>query len=134
MGKDSKLKFVIYSFGYKYGPPSDVNLLIDVRMLPNPYWEETLRPFTGKEKAVADYVLESASGKEFISYLMPLCDFFLRENIAKQSHSWTIAIGCTGGRHRSVAIVEQLAQQFSGANLEVITFHRDIDKDSQRQA
>lgn len=124
------MKLVLHSFGYKYGAPDGVNLLLDVRALPNPFWVETLRPFTGKEKDVADYVLESEAGKEFLKRFLPFFEYLLQINQEKGSHSLVVAIGCTGGRHRSVALVERIALVLADCDLEVIVFHRDILKDS----
>jgi len=125
------MKLVLYSFGYKYGAPEGVNFLLDVRMLPNPYWDENLRPHTGKEKAVADYVLESDAGKQFLSLLLPFFESYLQQSQEKPDATVVAAIGCTGGRHRSVAIVETLAGRLADQDLELIVFHRDIDKDSR---
>jgi len=124
------MKLILYSFGYKYGAPEGVNFLLDVRMLPNPYWDAELRPFTGREKAVADYVLESDSGRRFWECFLSFFEFFLQGNRERGDLNLVVAIGCTGGRHRSVAIVQRLAAHLLAAGVELVAFHRDIDKDT----
>ena len=119
---------VIFSFGFKYGEPVGVNLLLDVRLLPNPYWVENLRPHTGKEQAVAAYVLESESGMDFLRRIVPLLSMYAEAY--PSAKILRVAIGCTGGRHRSVAIAEKLAAILREQSIDVQLFHRDIDKDS----
>lgn len=116
------------SFGYRYGVPHDADIVMDVRFLPNPYFIEELKDLSGKEPRVADFVTSKDECKEFmlrfdslLSYLMPL--------YKKEGKSYlTIAIGCTGGRHRSVALVEALAEKGSAYSSSTNIRHRDIDK------
>ncbi len=118
----------LVSFGFRHGTPAAVELLFDVRFLPNPYFEESLRDGTGRDQAVADYVMKSERGEsffkrldEFIEYLLPLYD---QEGKAYV----TIGVGCTGGRHRSVAIVETMAVRLREMGREVSVSHRDVER------
>lgn len=125
-----KLQLTVMSFGYKYGIPADADNVADARFIPNPFWNEELRPFTGLDAQVSDYVLAQTGAKEFIdSYakaLQPVLDGYLREN----KHYATIAIGCTGGKHRSVAISTRLAELLSKNNDYTVTVrHRDLGKE-----
>ena len=125
-----KLQLTVISFGYKYGIPADADNVADARFIPNPFWNEELRPFTGLDTQVSDYVLAQTGAKEFIdSYakaLQPVLDGYLREN----KHYATIAIGCTGGKHRSVAVSTKLAELLSKNNEYTVTVrHRDLGKE-----
>jgi len=125
-----KLQLTVMSFGYKYGIPADADNVADARFIPNPFWNEELRPFTGLDTQVSDYVLAQTGAKEFIeSYakaLQPVLDGYLREN----KHYATIAIGCTGGKHRSVAVSTKLAELLSKNNEYTVTVrHRDLGKE-----
>ena len=125
-----KLQLTVMSFGYKYGIPADADNVADARFIPNPFWNEELRPFTGLDTQVSEYVLAQTGTKEFIdSYakaLQPVLDGYLREN----KHYATIAIGCTGGKHRSVAVSTKLAQLLSRNNEYTVTVrHRDLGKE-----
>jgi UPF0042 nucleotide-binding protein len=118
----------LVSFGFRHGTPNSVEQLFDVRFLPNPYFEESLRLGTGMEKAVADYVLQSERGAEFfkrlegwLRYLLPFYDDEGKAYV-------TIGIGCTGGRHRSVAIAEALGTVLRAADREVSVSHRDVER------
>jgi UPF0042 nucleotide-binding protein len=128
-----KTDLVIFSFGYKYGCPEEVNYLFDVRFLPNPYWVETLREKTGRVREVADYVLQSDGGRTFIPRLASFLKYCIDENRAAAKKSLRIAIGCTGGRHRSVAVVERLAALFAEENLQPTLYHRDIERDVEKR-
>ena len=122
------LKVYIFSFGFKHGVPVDANLLFDVRFLPNPYWQEDLRPKSGLEPDVSGFVIDSDEGKEFLSLLKPLL-LSIASQAPLNRKELRIGIGCTGGRHRSVAVVEALALEFGkDPRLEVLSCHRDIDK------
>jgi UPF0042 nucleotide-binding protein len=125
-----KLQLTVMSFGYKYGIPADADNVADARFIPNPFWNEELRPFTGLDKQVSEYVLAQTGAKEFVdSYakaLQPVLDGYLREN----KHYATIAIGCTGGKHRSVAVSTKLAELLSKNNEYTVTVrHRDLGKE-----
>lgn len=131
MDRLEQLRIVLYSFGFKYGTPVDVNLLWDVRFLPNPYWVEGLRPKTGKVEEVADYVLKSAEATAFFLHLEPLLQFLLEQNSTAGKKTVRIAIGCTGGRHRSVAVIEKIAAFLLKLPVELSVFHRDIERDGE---
>jgi UPF0042 nucleotide-binding protein len=125
-----KLQLTVMSFGYKYGIPADADNVADARFLPNPFWNEELRPFTGLDSQVSEYVLSQTGAMEFVeSYLkalQPILEGYLREN----KHYATIAIGCTGGKHRSVAISTKLSELLSANNEYTVTVrHRDLGKE-----
>lgn len=106
--KQYGLKVYLISFGFKYGLPMEADLVFDLRFLPNPYFEDELRPLTGKESEVSDYVLGSAEGAEFASRLIGFLQYVLPQYAQEGRYRLTIAIGCTGGRHRSVAVAERV--------------------------
>lgn len=125
-----KLQLTIMSFGYKYGIPADADNVADARFLPNPFWNEELRPFTGLDAQVSEYVLSQVGAMEFVEgylkALQPVLDGYLREN----KHYATIAIGCTGGKHRSVAVSTKIAELLSAKNeYTVAVRHRDLGKE-----
>ncbi len=129
MSKPEQLRIVLYSFGFKYGIPTDVNMIWDVRFLPNPHWVDELRAKTGKAGEVADYVLQNSEAQSFICHLEPLLKFLVERNCAAGKKTVRIAIGCTGGRHRSVAVTEKIAAFLSVFPVQLTVFHRDIEKD-----
>jgi UPF0042 nucleotide-binding protein len=124
-----RLAVTFMSFGFKHGPPRDEDLVLDVRFLPNPHYEHDLRELTGLDRPVVDYVARDGRLAELYERLDPLLDFLLPQYVAEGKAHLMIAIGCTGGRHRSVAIAERLAERYRGdPDLEVSVAHRDIDK------
>jgi UPF0042 nucleotide-binding protein len=129
MDTTRQLRVILFSFGFKYGMPIDINQLWDVRFLPNPYWVPELRGKNGKEPDVAEYVLASQAGRNFWQHLQPLLLFLVKENLAADKHTLRIAIGCTGGRHRSVAVIEKIAALLSEQPIQLTVFHRDIARD-----
>ncbi|MDR0819904.1 MAG: RNase adapter RapZ [Oscillospiraceae bacterium] len=116
------------SFGFKYGPPVDADLIFDVRFLPNPYYIDTLAPLTGEDDAVRDYVMEQPLTKTFLAKLYDLFEFLIPCYIDEGKHSLTVSIGCTGGRHRSVAIARDLANYVAGLGYKTNCSHRDFRK------
>lgn len=117
------------SFGFKFGVPSDADLIFDVRCLPNPFYEEALRPKTGLEKDVQDFVLCSPKTQGFLERLYSLIDYMLPLYRYDENKSQlTIGIGCTGGHHRSVTIALELEKHLLSSGYNVFTSHRDIDK------
>ena len=116
----------VTSFGYKRGIPSDVDLVFDVRFLPNPHWNEQLRPLTGLDDAVKTFVLEQPLTQQFLAQIEALLDLTLPAYLAEGRSYLTIAIGCTGGRHRSVAIAEALGLGLSQRGLHPRIVHRDV--------
>jgi UPF0042 nucleotide-binding protein len=122
------MKITLFSFGFKHGHP-EADVVWDVRFLPNPYWEPALRPHTGLEAEVAGYVLANQSCERFLKLLEPLLLFLIGEHAAHGRESLTLALGCTGGRHRSVAVVEHLRKVLAAKGHHPEVRHRDIDKE-----
>ncbi len=131
MGRPEQLMIVLYSFGFKYGYPVDVNMVLDVRFLPNPYWVPELRPKTGMVNEVAEYVLHSDAGLSFLRHLQPLLQCIIEQNNSVGKKTLRIAIGCTGGRHRSVAVTEKIAAFLMQLPAQLTVFHRDIERDGR---
>ena len=128
-----KLAVTLMSFGFKHGPARDADLLFDVRFLPNPHYETALRPLTGLDQQVVDYVGRDGRLDAFYDRLQPLFDFLLPEYVYEGKSHLSVAIGCTGGRHRSVTIVEELARRLSEDDrLAVAVLHRDVDRANTR--
>jgi UPF0042 nucleotide-binding protein len=124
-----RLAVTFMSFGFKYGPPREEDLAFDVRFLPNPHYEPHLRELTGLDRRVVDYVAGDGRLEQFYERLNDLLDFLLPQYVAEGKAHLVIAIGCTGGRHRSVAITEHLAGRYrEREDLDVAVAHRDIDK------
>ncbi|NJC22296.1 UPF0042 nucleotide-binding protein [Arthrobacter pigmenti] len=124
------LRLNVMSFGFKYGLPVDANFVADVRFIPNPHWVPVLRPQTGLDGPVRDYVLTANGASEFVdryvSALEPVLEGYRREN----KHYATIAVGCTGGKHRSVAVTEEIAQRLAQLpRLQVMAHHRDLGRE-----
>jgi UPF0042 nucleotide-binding protein len=125
----TRLAVTFQSFGFKHGPPRDADLTFDVRFLPNPHWENELRPLTGYDQRVVDYVRRHGTLDEFYERLHPLLDFLIPQYVSEGKAHLMVAIGCTGGRHRSVAIAEELTRRYQESNdVFVEAVHRDIDK------
>lgn len=127
---EARHRLTLLSFGFKYGLPTDVDIVADMRFLPNPFWNEELRGLTGQDEPVREYVLSREGAKEFLdaysSALAPVLEGYQREN---KSHS-TIAIGCTGGKHRSVAMSEELERRLGTIpGVAVHVRHRDLGKE-----
>ena len=120
----------VSSFGFKYGILHDADIVFDVRFLPNPFYEKDLKPLTGKNKEVADYVFGFEQTKEFMDKLYDIISFTIPYYIKEGKAQLVIGIGCTGGRHRSVAIASELARRLSEDNYMVTEEHRDISKDN----
>jgi UPF0042 nucleotide-binding protein len=123
-----RLQVAVESFGFKHGLPLDADVVMDVRFLPNPYWEDALRPLTGHDPAVRRFVLERAATMQFLDRFETLVSDLLPEYESEGRSYLTIAIGCTGGRHRSVAIAEDLARRLRARGWAVSTSHRDLAK------
>ena len=128
-----RLSVTIMSFGFKHGPPRDEDLVFDVRFLPNPHYESELRDLTGLDCEVVEYIARDGRLQELYDSLDPLMDFLLPQYIEEGKAHLVVAIGCTGGRHRSVAIAERLGARYGErADLDVTVVHRDIDRAPQR--
>ena len=125
-GRKPTLQIVAVSFGYKYGVPLDADLIFDTRFLPNPFYVDVLRNRTGKSRQVREYVLRFPETQEFLSKLYGFLDYLLPKFIAEGKSYLTIAIGCTGGRHRSVVLAEELRDYLRKARYDIKVFHRDM--------
>ena len=119
----------VVSFGYKHGIPLDVDIVFDCRFLPNPFWIEELRPYSGLDEPVREWVLGQPESASFLEKLDDLLSSILPAFVREGKSYLTIAMGCTGGRHRSVALAEALAERLGGHGEGVSVFHRDIDRD-----
>ena len=132
-GKIGKLAVTFLTFGYKHGTPRDADLTLDVRFLPNPHYEADLRELTGRDQPVVEYVSSADGIDEFYDRLIPLLDYLLPAYEQEGKAHLTIGIGCTGGRHRSVVIAEQLARDYADRGSYLVdVVHRDIDKPPRR--
>ena len=118
----------VVSFGFKYGIPMDADLVFDVRFLPNPYYVEELRPQSGMDEPVQNYVLRSDTARDFLERLTGMIDFLLPQYAEEGRYAVTIGIGCTGGRHRSVAVAKALADHLSQQDEDVHFVNRDLSK------
>ncbi len=128
----ARLAVTFMSFGFKHGPPREEDLAFDVRFLPNPHYEPHLRELTGRDREVVEYVAGDGRLEELYVRLHALLDFLLPQYVGEGKSHLVIAVGCTGGRHRSVAIAEHLAERYrSWEDLAVAVAHRDIDKGSR---
>ena len=128
-GAGSRLQLNVLSFGFKYGLPVDADLVADVRFLPNPHWVPELRPHTGRDAAVRDYVLAQDGATEFLDRYEGLLRLVF-EGYAREGKRYALlAVGCTGGKHRSVAMSEQLAARLAGEGVDVQVVHRDLGRE-----
>jgi UPF0042 nucleotide-binding protein len=124
-----KLAVTFTSFGHKHGPPRDADLAFDVRFLPNPHYDPNLRPLTGFDQRIVDYVGRDGRLAQFYGHVVPMLEFLLPQYVTEGKAHLMIAIGCTGGRHRSVAIAEHLANRFRDRpEYFVEVAHRDVDR------
>ena len=132
--EDYKNLFItILSFGFKYGIPSDSDIVMDVRFLPNPYYVDGLRAKTGNDKEIQDYVMQFPEANEFIDKLDDMIKFLIPNYISEGKNQLVISIGCTGGKHRSVTLANELYKRLSGCNDYGLKIeHRDIGKDALR--
>ena len=123
----------VLSFGFKYGIPEDADLVFDVRFLPNPYYDEHLRPLTGQVQAVRDYVMQGGTADAFLKKLYDMIDFLLPNYINEGKNQLVIAVGCTGGKHRSVTLANELYRRLGENDTYGIRIeHRDIEKDGKK--
>lgn len=131
--KYNNLFVTILSFGFKYGIPADADLVFDVRFLPNPYYVEELKPLTGNDKPIQDYVMGCPQAVEFMDKLEDMINFLIPNYILEGKNSLVIAIGCTGGKHRSVTLANELYRRLSDKDYGIKIEHRDIMLDSLRK-
>ncbi|MBQ4544950.1 MAG: RNase adapter RapZ [Oscillospiraceae bacterium] len=123
--RDQSMIINVSSFGFKYGIPADADLVFDVRFLPNPYYDISLRSKTGLEPDVYNYVMKWQQTTDFLAHLYKLIDFLIPQYIEEGKTSLNIAIGCTGGKHRSVALTEKLGSYISSRGYKTVNLHRD---------
>lgn len=128
----SPLRLAFYSFGFKHGMPPEADMVLDVRFLPNPYFVAELRELTGLRQQVATYVLESHATRNFLAKLLPLLRYLIPMYAGEGKASFTVAIGCTGGRHRSVAIVEHLQKLLATEGYHGKIWHRELEEGSRQ--
>jgi RNase adapter protein RapZ len=124
----STMRTSVLSFGFKYGVPLDVDLMFDCRFLPNPYWNESLRALGGLDEEVRTFVLEQPETTEFLDKLDDLLTMLIPAYIREGKSYLTVAMGCTGGRHRSVVLAEELSRRLGDHELPTTVFHRDVDR------
>ena len=129
----NNLIVTVLSFGFKYGIPADADMVFDVRFLPNPYYVEELRPLTGNDKKIQDYVMKAPEAEEFLVRVDGLIQFLLPNYVKEGKSSLVIAVGCTGGKHRSVTLANAIADRISKTPYGCKVEHRDIEKDSKRK-
>jgi len=127
----STLSVTVYSFGFKYGVPTDADIVMDVRFLPNPHYDPLLRPFTGLDAPVREFVLSKPETMTFLDLWLPLLDDVVPGYVLEGKHHLAIALGCTGGMHRSVALAEATATHLRARGYRVAVSHRDIGRDRE---
>jgi UPF0042 nucleotide-binding protein len=128
----NSLMITVLSFGFKYGIPDDSDLVFDVRFLPNPFYLQELKELTGLDAPVRDYVMKSEAAKSFLVKWYDMISFLIPHYVNEGKNHLVISVGCTGGKHRSVALAEALHKTLQSQGLSVAISHRDIDKDSKR--
>lgn len=129
----NNLFVTVLSFGFKYGIPADADLVFDVRFLPNPYYVSELKQMTGNDKAIQDYVMGFKAARDFLAKIDDLIKFLLPNYVQEGKNSLVIAIGCTGGKHRSVTLANAIADSLKRTEYGCKVEHRDIDKDCRRK-
>ncbi len=127
--RESALRATVVSFGYKYGLPVDADLVVDCRFLPNPHWVPELRPRTGQDPLVRDYVLSQPGAREFLDRYSEVLAVLMPGYRAEGKRYLALAVGCTGGKHRSVAMAEQLAARLTELGVDVQVSHRDLGRE-----
>ena len=128
-GAPTPLRATVMSFGFKYGIPVDADVVLDARFLPNPHWVDELREHTGLEPQVRDYVLADPDAVGFVDEAGTLLDVMSRGYLREGKRYVTVAVGCTGGKHRSVALAEAIAGRLSGQGIEPMVIHRDLGRE-----
>ena len=125
----TRLQVTLVSFGFKYGLPVDADFVADMRFLPNPFWEPDLRPLTGRDQPVSDYVLSRPGAAAFLAQVLGLLETVARGYLREGKRFMTVAIGCTGGKHRSVAMTEAVAARLRELGFEARATHRDLGRE-----
>lgn len=125
----TRVRIAVMSFGFKYGVPLDADFVFDMRFLPNPFWIAQLRPLTGQDPTVADYVLGHRGATEFLDRVVDALGPVVTGYLAEGRRYATIAVGCTGGKHRSVAMAQALADRLGGPRVDTFLVHRDLGRE-----
>ncbi|MBE0500355.1 MAG: RNase adaptor protein RapZ, partial [Desulfuromonadales bacterium] len=125
---ENRLAILLQSFGFRYGIPVESDLVMDVRFLQNPHFVPELQPLSGQDKGVSRFVLDQPVTRQFMTHFSQLLDFLIPHYRREGKNYLTISVGCTGGRHRSVAIVEELSTLLPGDGVVIKTAHRDLDR------
>lgn len=128
----NSIMVTVLSFGFKYGIPADADLVFDVRFIPNPFYVPELKTLTGNDVAVRDYVMDCEESQIFTEKLVDMCAFLIPNYVKEGKNQLLIAIGCTGGKHRSVTLANELHSKLKKLGHSVVIAHRDIDKDAKR--
>jgi RNase adapter protein RapZ len=124
-----KLRATVVSFGFKYGIPVDADVVADMRFVPNPYWQPDLRPMTGQDKPVSDFVLGHPLAQQFLQNYVDVLDTLRTGYLNEGKRFVTVAIGCTGGKHRSVAMAEEIAKRLREKGSPTLVVHRDLGRE-----
>jgi UPF0042 nucleotide-binding protein len=124
-----QLRIAVMSFGFKYGLPMDADIVLDMRFLPNPHWIPDLRPLTGRDERVSGFVMEQEGAHEFLAEAQALLETMVGGYIREGRRYVTVAVGCTGGKHRSVAMAEALAERLDGDLVDTFVVHRDLGRE-----
>ena len=124
----STMQTTVVSFGYKHGIPLDVDTVLDCRFLPNPHWVDELRPLTGQDEPVRDYVLKQSETNEFLEKIDDLLTLLLPAYVREGKSYLSIGVGCTGGRHRSVVLAEEIARRIAEKGFNPLVVHRDVNR------
>lgn len=128
-GTGTGLQVSVVTFGYKYGLPMDADLVFDTRFLPNPHWQEDLRPLPGTDARVRDYVLSHEEAKGYLDRIEDMLEFLVPAFVGEGKHYLTIGVGCTGGRHRSVVFGEEIARFLREDGYSAAVHHRDLERE-----
>ncbi len=127
--EEAKVVVTLTSFGFKHGTPIDADLVFDVRFLPNPHWNPVLKPLSGKDEPVNDFVMSQPISVKYLDQIQAVVETAISGYLEDSKRYLTVAIGCTGGRHRSVAMAENLASRLVKDHVETYLVHRDCDRD-----
>ena len=128
-GEAAPLRATVMSFGFKYGIPVDADVVLDARFLPNPHWVESLREHTGLDSDVREYVLDAPAAASFLTEAVRLLDIMADGYLREGKRYVTVAVGCTGGKHRSVALAEEVAARLGAQDIESVVVHRDLGRE-----
>jgi UPF0042 nucleotide-binding protein len=129
VGQRPAVRATVVSFGFKYGIPVDADMVVDMRFLPNPHWDPVLRPKNGLDAEIRDYVLGEPAAAEFLDRLDALLETIYAGFLAERKHYLNLAVGCTGGKHRSVTMAEAVAERMTKRGVETLVVHRDLGRE-----